>query len=194
MSDFDRANPLTTPGASCAWIDSERAPSGQRTQNSCSSGSLSWNLGTSADTGTNLTAFGVASGQVACNQVKPLACCRVPSAIVFRGFTTATFNGSMGGTIGVNAKCATEFPGSSFCTVSDFDKANPLQLPGASGAWIDSNRTATGMRTQNSCSSGGSSWNLGTSADTGTNLIAGGVFAGQVACNQVKPIACCQLR
>ena len=100
----------------------------------------------------------------------------------------------MGGTIGVNAKCATEFPGSSFCTVSDFDKANPLQLPPASGAWIDSNRTATGMRTQNSCSSGGSSWNLGTSADTGTNLIAGGVFAGQVACNQVKPIACCQLR
>jgi hypothetical protein len=131
---------------------------------------------------------------VQCNQIKPLACCRVPSAVIFRGFTSATFTGSVGGTIGANAKCAFEFPGSSFCTIADFDKANPLAPPPASGAWIDSNRGASGTRTQNSCSTGGASWNLGTTGDTGTNLTAFGTFTGQVQCNQIKPLACCQSR
>jgi hypothetical protein len=194
VSDFDRSNPLALPPASGAWIDSDRSATGQRTQNSCSVSGVSWTLGTTGDTGTNLNAFGVPAGQLACNLIKPLACCRVPSTVLFRGFTAATFTGSMGGTIGVNAKCAAEFPGSVFCTVSDFDKANPLVLPPASGAWIDSNRAASGARTQNSCSVGGVSWTLGTTGDTGTNLTSFGVPAGQLPCNQIKPVACCQSR
>lgn len=85
-------------------------------------------------------------------------------------------------------------PGSFFCTVADFDQANPTTPPPAGGAWIDSNRGASGTRTQNSCSSASGSWSLGTNGDTGTNLNALGVFTGQVLCNQVKPLACCQSR
>ena len=194
VSDFDRSNYVAPPSALGAWIDSDRQASGQRTQNSCSSGGTSWTLGTTGDTGTNLNAFGVPTGQVACNAIKPLACCRVPSAVIFRGFTAAVFTGSIGGHLGANAKCAAEYPGSFFCTLSDFDKANPLAPPPASGAWIDSNRGATGTRTQNSCSSGGTSWTLGTTGDTGTNLNAFGVATGQLACNAIKPLACCQYR
>ena len=194
VSDFDRSNYVAPPPASGAWIDTDRQASGQRTQNSCTSTSASWTLGTVNDTGTNLNALGVFSGQLACTQVKPLACCRVPSPVVFRGYTAATFNGAIGGHVGANAKCAAEFPGSFFCTVSDFDKANPMALPPAAGAWIDTNRGTTGTRTQNSCTSASASWNLGTTLDTGTNLSAAGVFAGQLACNQVKPLACCQYR
>lgn len=145
------------------------------------------------DTGTNLNAQGVFTAQLACTQVKPLACCHVPTPVVFRGYTAATYSGNLGGHVGANAKCALEFPGSSFCTVADFDRANPMSLPPASGAWIDSNRSSTGARTQNSCSSGGTSWVNGT-IDTGTNLNAQGVFTSQLACAQVKPLACCQAR
>jgi hypothetical protein len=194
VSEFDRSNPVTPPSSAGAWLDSDRQASGQRTQNSCSAGGGSWNLGTTGDTGTNLNALGVFASQVSCDGVKPLACCRVPSAVVFRGYTTATFTGSVGGTIGANARCAAEYPGSYFCTVSDFDLSNPTIAPPASGAWIDSNRSASGTRTQNSCSASGGSWNLGTTGDTGTNLNALGVFVSQVTCNQVKPLACCQAR
>jgi hypothetical protein len=192
LSDFDRSNPLSAPPASGAWIDSDRSSSGNRAQNSCSSGGVSWNNGVN-DTGTNLNAAGVFTSQVACSQVKPIACCRVPTASVFRGYTALTFTGAQGGHIGANAKCNAEFPGSYLCTLADFDKANPLVAPGGVGVWIDSNRSANGNRTQNSCSAGGVSWNNGVN-DTGTNLNALGVFTAQVACTNVKPIACCSSR
>ena len=191
LSDFDRSNPSIAP-SSGAWIDSDRQTSGARTTNSCSS-SGSWNLGTTGDTGTNLNTLGVFTGQVLCNGLRPLACCRVASAVVFRGYTTATFTGALGGAVGATAKCAAEYPGSFFCTVAEFDKANPTVTPGASGAWIDSSRNTSGTRLQNSCSSGGA-WNLGTTGDTGTNLNAVGTFTGQTLCNQLKPLACCQYR
>jgi hypothetical protein len=194
LSDFDRSNHTAAPSAVGAWIDSDRSSTGQRAQNSCSTGGASWSLGTSGDTGTNLNTLGTFTSQTSCNQVKPLACCRVPSAVIFRGFTAAIFTGSLGGHVGANAKCVTEFPGSFFCTLSDFDKANTLAPPPSSGAWIDSNRAASGSRAQNSCSTGGASWNLGTAGDTGTNLNALGTFNSQTSCNAIKPLACCQNR
>jgi len=191
LSDFDRANPYVAPSPSGAWISSDRTASGVHAQNSCSNGGA-WNNGTT-DTGTNLNALGVFGSQVACTNLKPIACCRVPMPVVFRGFTSATFTGAHGGAIGANQKCNAEFPGSSLCTIPEFDRANSyVTPPPASGAWIDSSRTSTGNRPQNSCSNGGA-WNNGVN-DTGTNLNALGVFGSQVACTNVKPLACCQLR
>jgi hypothetical protein len=192
LSDFDRSNYTGSVPATGAWIDSDRAASGARATGSCSSAGT-WNLGTSGDTGTNLNALGAFTGQVGCQSVKPLACCRVPTNAIFRGFTTATYTGALGGTVGANAKCAAEYPGSFFCTLADYDRANPIVAPGATGAWIDSNRTATGARATGSCSSGGT-WNLGTTGDTGTNLNAIGAFTGQVSCNLSRVLACCQWR
>ncbi|MDP1914938.1 MAG: hypothetical protein Q8L14_01745 [Myxococcales bacterium] len=186
IADFDRSNPLVAPGPSGAWIDSDRAASGARSRTSCGN----WNVGTNADNGTNLTALGVFTGQVYCNNIKPLACCRAPTNSIFRGFTTAVMTGSLGGAIGANQLCNAEFPGASFCTIADFDRANPVVAPSASGAWIDSDRATSGARSRTSCGN----WSVGTNADNGTNLTALGAFTGQVSCNNLKPIACCQAR
>ncbi|MDP3501513.1 MAG: hypothetical protein Q8S33_14305 [Myxococcales bacterium] len=186
IADFDRSNPLVPPGPAGAWIDSDRATSGARSRSSCGY----WSVGTNADNGTNLTSLGVFTGQVSCNNVKPLACCRAPTNSVFRGFTAGVTTGSLGGVIGANQRCNAEFPGASFCTIADFDRANPVVTPSASGAWIDSDRAVSGARSRSSCGN----WSVGTNADNGTNLTALGVFTGQVSCNNLKPIACCQAR
>lgn len=48
----------------------------------------------------------------------------------FAGFTSMTYTGLLGGDPGANAKCATEFAGSHFCTMADFDEANGTVSPG----------------------------------------------------------------
>ncbi|MBE2252188.1 MAG: collagen-like protein [Myxococcus sp.] len=186
IADFDRSNPLVAPTALGAWIDSDRATSGARNRSSCGG----WTIGTTADYGTNLNATGVFVGQVYCNNIKPLACCRAPTSSVFRGFTSALRTGNLGGVIGANQLCHSEFPGSSLCTIADYDRANPLVAPGGTGAWIDSDRAVSGARSRSSCGN----WTVGTTADYGTNLNQHGFFTGQVYCNASKPVACCQSR
>jgi hypothetical protein len=197
IPDYDLSNPSSPPGPAGAWIDFARTTSGQRNDNSCNaSGNSAW---TSAGTGTygaNLNAVGGYYTTVACSNTKPLACCRGSYPIIFRGFTSMTYTGDLGGYPGANAKCQAQFPGSFFCTIADFDRANStIAPPTSAGSWIDFSRTTSGARNDNSCNaSGNSAW---TSAGTGTygaNLNAVGGYYTTVACSNSKPLACCQNR
>lgn len=77
IPDYDGANTTALPGASGAWIDSARAPSGARNNNSCSAtGNTAWTLGTTASSGVNLNAVGSFYASTTCSFLKPLACCQ----------------------------------------------------------------------------------------------------------------------
>ena len=54
-----------------------------------------------------------------------------PGRVQFAGFTSALFNGNLGGITGANAKCSTEFAGSFLCTYDDFSSAETSASPGA---------------------------------------------------------------
>ncbi len=72
-----------------------------------------------------------------CNVSRQLACCRSPHGGWFRGFTAQLYDGNLGGPVGANAKCASEFPGAHLCTTREYQWAGSGAAPGASGAWID---------------------------------------------------------
>jgi hypothetical protein len=58
--------------------------------------------------------------------------------IVFAGFTSATYDGNLGGPIGANAKCAAEFAGSHLCTEREYQWAGGGSAPAStSGFWLD---------------------------------------------------------
>jgi hypothetical protein len=112
-------------------------------------------------------------------------------AIFFAGYTTP-FAGNLGGSVGANAKCAADFPGSSLCTASDFSRANPTTPVGGSvGAWVDNNRLSSGERSTASCAG----WTDGTTNYVGLQLLPTGITTtGTTAqyCNIARPLACCR--
>lgn len=200
IPDYDQANtPLVPPAATGAWIDFARAASGARADNSCgSSGNSAWTWGSTGSYGANLNAVGGYYSTVNCASLKPLACCRggTSSSIQFRGFTTATFPGDLGGYPGAAAKCQAQFAGSFLCTIADFDRANGTTVPPTSaGAWIDFDRTASGSRANNSCgTSGNTGWTSSSAGSYGANLNAVGGYYSTINCSVPKHLACCENR
>ncbi len=190
VSDYDDANSPVAPGGTGAWIDYNRTTSGQRDHSSCAN-NAAWNWGTTGTTGRSLNAIGYPTTAY-CNELKPLACCRQVSRIVFRGYTAATYNGLLGGYPGANAKCSAEFPGSFLCTTAEYDLGNSPVAPGAAGAWSDYNRTTTGQRDHSSCANNGA-WNWGITGTTGRSMNALG-YPTTANCSDVKPLACCSKR
>ena len=72
-----------------------------------------------------------------CNVPRQLACCRSPHQGWFRGYTSALYDGNLGGIIGAHQKCAAQYPGSHFCTKREFAWAGTPVNPGIAGAWLD---------------------------------------------------------
>jgi hypothetical protein len=202
-TDYDLANTSVGPPASGAWIDYARNTDGTRSGNSCYLGAGVWTysgpaVGSGGQDGETLLATGDYTSAI-CNQSKPLACCRMASRVVFRGFTTTKYTGNLGGYPGANGKCAAQYPGSFLCTSSDYDLSNtPVAAP-ASGAWIDYSRTTGGLRSGNSCYLGGGGvWTysgpaVGSGGQDGATLLATGDYTSTI-CNVVKPLACCARR
>jgi hypothetical protein len=190
QADHDLANPTVSAPSTGAWIDSYRDSSNLRRISSCSPGGRGWTLSTGA---TGLLVRSDGSYTMApCSDVKPLACCRGGIRPVFRGFTSAVFNGNLGGYPGANAKCAAEFSGAYLCTQTDHDLANPTTAAPGSGAWIDSYRDSSNLRRISSCSPGGRAWTL-SAGDTGLMVRSDGSFT-MAACSDVRPLACCSTR
>ncbi len=192
MADFDDANPTVAPGGSGAWVDYNRSTtSGQRDHTSCQV-SGAWNWGNTGASGRSMNPVGYPTSAV-CNEQKPLACCRQVSRVVFRGYTSMTYTGLLGGYPGANAKCAAQFAGSFFCTMAEYDLANPTSAPGGAGAWVDYNRSATStQRDHTSCQVSGA-WNWGSTGASGRSMNPVG-YPTSAACNEVKPLACCGRR
>jgi hypothetical protein len=91
----------------------------------------------------------IATGNGGCQNPKALACCFGGTTVRFRGFTTQTYAGNLGGRAGANALCHASFARSHFCSDWEYDQAAiPGPIP-AAGAWIDygeSSATAAGSR------------------------------------------------
>jgi hypothetical protein len=195
LGEFDSTNTTAQPGGNGAWIDYDRKASGARDIGSCvTSTAGTWTTNGSNSYGANLTSVGSFYTSVNCGNVKPLACCRggVPR-VAFRGYTAMTYTGNLGGQIGANQKCHAEFPGSSFCTLGEYDSANPTSPPGGNGAWIDYDRKASGARDIGSCvTSAAGTWTTNGSSSYGANLTSASSFYTSVNCGNVKPLACCQ--
>ncbi len=194
LPDYDAANStLVPPSATGAWIDFARITSGARANNSCTN-NAAWTSNSASTYGANLNATGGYAGTVVCAASKPLACCRGgTSPVLFRGFTSATFDGNLGGYPGAATKCQAQFAGSHLCTIADFDRSNGTVVPPSAGAWIDFDRSVSGSRSNNSCSNG-SAWTSNSSSTYGANLNVTGGYAGTVVCSTPKHLACCQNR
>ncbi|MGV3623582.1 MAG: hypothetical protein ACO1OB_22375 [Archangium sp.] len=192
-SDYWKSEPADYAPASGAWLDGSRDSNGYRNNNDCYSQNLGgWSHDGTGDTASVIQANGQ-EGWSYCNVQRPLACCRVPKTVTFRGYTTAVFTGNLGGNVGANNKCRAEFPGSVFCTRSDYWKSEPNAYAPANGAWLDGSRDSNGFRNNNDCYSqnlGG--WSHDGTGDTASVIQANGQ-EGWSYCNAQKPLACCQL-
>lgn len=202
-AEYDLANTSAQPPVNGAWIDVQVDTNGRRSTSACrfDSGNLAW-------TSSDATSAAVYSqGAVTrgpgtttnyyCNVVRPLSCCRRRNPVRFRGFTTATYNGNLGGYMGANQKCSAEFPGSYFCQGAEYDLANTAAQPPAIGAWIDVQVDSNGRRSTSACrfESGNLAW---TSSDSTSAAVysQGAVTRGpgtgtNYYCNVVRPLACC---
>jgi hypothetical protein len=191
--------------ATGAWIDGARniststpsaTPRDRDTGYTCGS----WKLTSSAYSASLLPTgeYQATTSSTACATIRPLACCRFPHLAWFRGFTTLTFNGNLGGIQGAHAKCAAQFAGSHFCTDREYEMAGSAAPVPSSGAWIDGARnisSSTPSATPRDRDTGYTcgSWKLTSSAYSGSLLATGEYQAttASAACGTVRPLACC---
>jgi hypothetical protein len=193
VPDYSLSNTTAVPGASGAWVDFARQASGERDRGSCNNNGA-WTVSSTSIYGAQLNAFGANYATDTCATSKRLACCRGGAApTIFRGFTTATYSGNLGGAAGANAKCQAEFSGSYFCTVPDYSLANSAAVPGAAGAWIDYTRQASGERDHGSCNNTGA-WTIASTSIYGGQINQSGSNYASDMCTSLKPLACCQSR
>jgi hypothetical protein len=193
LADYGLANTsVVPPTAAGAWVDFSRATTGQRDRTSCETSSGAWTTATSGQGGAFLTATGGYYTTNTCDNIKPLACCRGgPRPVIFRGFTTATFTGSVGGQAGATQQCQSQYPGSFFCTAADFDMSNTGAAPGGSGAWVDYPRAANGERDRTSCETSSGAWTTANSGQSGADLTPVGGYYAVANCQTALPLACC---
>jgi hypothetical protein len=191
-SDVHQSEPDTGAPAAGAWVDYDRDSLGNRATSPCNNGNGQWSYGAgTADTSTFLTTTGATSSSY-CNVTRPISCCNRTPRRIFRGFTSLSFTGDLGGFVGANAKCRAEFPGSYFCASADYALAETTAVPGVVGAWIDYDRDSAGQRASSPCNNGVGSWTYGAgTADTSTYLLSNGTISSSY-CNVSRPIACCQ--
>ncbi len=198
--EFYRADSALSPPADGAWVDYSRNANGTRSGNACYLSGLqagSWMQGASSDYGPFVNAAGYVYNGSNCDQVKPVACCRSAVQVVLRGFTAASFTGNLGGYVGANQKCQVDYPGSFFCTATDYYRSNANASPPPTGAWLDYGRAENGQRSGNACYKSGTQagpWMEGTGSDYGPFVNASGYVYNGSNCDQLKPLACCENR
>ncbi len=190
IADFDVANTGSYPPAGGAWIDAPRQSGGERSTESCNSNGA-WTYGGTSASGADLNDAGTVYEYLGCQTVMPLACCRGGAqTVVFRGYTTAAYSGNLGGTQGANQKCQSQYAGTFFCTIDDFDNANTSAAPSVA-AWVDGPRQASGQRAGVSCNSNGG-WTYGGTDSSGSDLNDAGTLYEFMGCQTLLPLACCQ--
>ncbi|MBE2248322.1 MAG: hypothetical protein IAE78_02160, partial [Myxococcus sp.] len=187
--DYSRAEPGAGAPAGGAWVDYERTSAGVRASSPCNNGLGSWTYAGTADIADYVNTTGGTVGSN-CNIARALTC-RTPIKRVFRGFTATSYLGDLGGFPGANAKCRAEFPGSFFCSYSDYTRSEPSVGGPATGAWVDYERTSAGVRATSPCNNGLGSWTYSGNADIADYVNTYGGTVGS-NCNVPRQLACCQ--
>jgi hypothetical protein len=99
------------------------------------------------------------------------------------GFTTATYNGNLGGFFGATQKCQLEFPASRMCTPLEVQETTSIPGGLTGVGWVD-----VGCITWTT-----EDFNLRGSVVSGqTGISTISPFGGR-QCNESGPIACCAL-
>ena len=196
------AAPLPPAGA---WVDAARyisssTPTATPRDRDNSYNCGSWRVSTNAYSGA-LDVQGeyiTTSLSTSCGVSRPLACCRAPQQAWFRGFTTLTFNGNLGGIQGAHAKCAAQFSGSHFCTDREYEQAGSAAPMPPAGAWIDAARyistsTPSASPRDRDNSYNCTSWRVSTNAYSGALDVFGHYITTSLStsCGTVRPLACC---
>lgn len=107
------------------------------------------------------------------------------------GFTTATYDGNLGGPFGFTQSCQAEFPGSRWCTHDEIEQTTTIPPDLVGEAWVGgaSEVIACGI-SPTECGCQG--WT--TAAGNGFVVDAGGRTASMRACQENLSLACCALR
>lgn len=188
--DYNRAEPGSGAPVSGAWVDYERDSFGRRSISACNNGLGPWTFAGATDSADNVTPTGYVTNSL-CTATKPLACCQTPLKRVFRGFTSLSFTGDLGGFPGANAKCRAEFPGSYFCSYGDYNRSEPGLGAPALGSWVDYERDSFGRRSISACNNGLGPWTYSGTVDSADVITSTGYVTNSL-CNVARPIACCQ--
>jgi hypothetical protein len=187
------SNALTCP-SEIASIDSGRYVFAHQQRN-C----LGWTLqGAANQTGTVIVPQGTAV--VVCSSPHPVACCLTPYLETFRGLTTATFTGAIGGRAAAHGACAAQYPGSHLCHDAEYERAaSTVPLP-AGGAWADYSTyldfteatgamQRSGRLLQSSISANCENWTNALISRVGMTVNT--PMPTTAACNVPRPLACC---
>lgn len=196
------AAPLPAAGA---WVDDARYPSSSTPavsprdrENSYACNNWRSSTDSSAgfiDSQGIYTATYVAN---ACATARPLACCRGPQGAWFRGFTTMSFSGNLGGLQGAHAKCASQYAGAHLCTWREYDLVGSSVPVPAAGAWVDDARypsSSTPNVTPRDRENSYACNNWRSSSDSSAGFIdPQGIYTATYvanACAAARPLACC---
>jgi hypothetical protein len=134
----------------------------------------------------------VAGGYSHCAEQHPLACCAGANTAHFRGYTSVTRTGNLGGKLGAHRLCAAALPGSHFCTEWEFNRASTPAAPPTPGAWVDSQSTGATDPRDRGYDYDCSNWTDGTTSPATTLVdVTGNIAGGYSLCATARVLACC---
>jgi Collagen triple helix repeat (20 copies) len=228
ISEYQLASSATIPPAAGAWIDDSGGVGlfagnttavsdlasvdlGRYTSTDGDINCDNWTAATSegtATTGFLLTSAGAITS-TACTTTHVLACCATPFLEKFRGYTTATTTGALGGRAQMHAMCGAQFAGSHLCHTAELYRTQTASAPPVAGAWLDGSGYArnagetrvtsdiasshmgryTGRDDQINCDSWTATVSEGSPTQGEIVTVAGPTSA---ACTTAHPLACCQ--
>ncbi len=116
----------------------------------------------------------------------------------FAGYTAGTYAGNLGGLVGANAKCHTEFAGSHLCTEREFQYAGVATPPPGTGAWADDTLFPSGSsagvspRDHDYLGQHCSNWTYGLAGGTARFISTTGSVTTAADCAVAHSIACCR--
>lgn len=111
----------------------------------------------------------------------------------FAGYTPQSYHGNLGGLGGANAICEAAFPGSTFCTTSEYSRSEPSANP-TIAVWVDPNRTTAGDRVASgNCVSSNAqgAWTTNVAGTSGPTISPAGYYWTGGSCDVPRPLACC---
>jgi hypothetical protein len=172
-----------------------------------------WTSAENFDEGTVVHTDGITRSAVndtGCDVARPVACCATQYLEQFAGFTTATFDGNIGGRADAHFACASEYAGSHLCHASEYLRTTEASTPPAGGAWLDASAlivpngsytpvtgaalSEAGRYGVRQSSVNCSNWTSAENFDEGVVAHVDGITRSAVndtGCDVARPLACC---
>ena len=117
------------------------------------------------------------------------------------GFTSAVYDGNLGGVLGSTQRCQIDFPGSRMCTIEEIQETLDLPAPIADFAWMEPRSSSCRgdliindmdvASPQWTCNALDAPCRMVVGADTGVSFESTGSVGFKLSCSVKQPIACC---